>query len=82
MSYKVYILKSELKPRFYIGHTNNLENRLNCHNTGKVRSTKSYKPWKIIYTEEFENKKEAYKREMQIKSYKKGEAFKKLLTKD
>ncbi len=49
------------------------------HNLGKVKSTKFYKPWKVIYTETFNTKPEAYKREQQIKSYKSGEAFKKLI---
>jgi len=33
----------------------------------------------VIYTETFPSKSEAYKREVQIKSYKSGEAFKKLI---
>ena len=77
--YKIYILKSKIKNHFYVGHTNNLEKRLNSHNRGRVKSTKSCKPWKIIYTENFGNKHDAFKREKQIKSYKGGEAFKKLI---
>ncbi|MEK7652579.1 MAG: GIY-YIG nuclease family protein [Patescibacteria group bacterium] len=50
------------------------------HNLGKVRSTKAYKPWEIIYTEKRNDKKDAYKREKQIKSYKHGEAFEKLIS--
>jgi hypothetical protein len=45
----VYILKSLIKDRFYIGCTANLGNRLKEHNLGKTRSTKTYKPWKIVY---------------------------------
>jgi len=78
--YKAYILYSEQFDRYYIGHTDNLENRLNRHNKGYVKSTKPYRPWKVVHTEEFETKQEAYKREFQIKSYKKGAAFKKLVT--
>jgi putative endonuclease len=77
--YKVYILKSLKYIRYYIGHSANIEKRLTNHNSGKVRSTKAYKPWKIVYTENMINKKEAYKREKQIKSFKHGEAFKKLI---
>ena len=40
---------------------------------------KKYLPWKIVYTETFKTKSEAYKRELQIKSYKGGNAFKKLI---
>jgi len=77
--YKVYILQSLNNNRFYIGHTFNLENRLLCHNGGKVRSTKGGIPWKLIYTENYDNKSEACKRELEIKSYKSGIKFKKLL---
>lgn len=52
----------------YYGHIKNMASRLKRHNQGKVRSTKAYKPWKVIYTEEFETKSEAYKREMFFKS--------------
>jgi len=77
----VYILKSRLFGRFYIGHTKNLIKRLNQHNKNKVRSTKNKGPWEIVYTEKFKTKSEAYRREKQIKSYKRGEAFKKLFKK-
>ena len=79
--YHVYILASLLKDKYYIGHTANIENRINLHNKGKVRSTKSLRPWKLVYKEVFFSKNEAYKRELKIKSYKGGEAFKKLFKK-
>lgn len=75
----VYILKSKLYNRYYTGHTNDLDIRLERHNKGYVKSTKSYKPWIIVYTEKYQSKSEAFKREMAIKSYHHGEAFKKLL---
>lgn len=74
----VYILKSGSTGRYYIGHISNLQQRLKDHNRGKVRSTKAYRPWEIIYFEEYLTKSEAYNREMQIKSYKSGEAFRRL----
>ena len=37
------------------------------HNGGKNRSTKPFKPWKVIYTEDFNEKSEAYKREWFLK---------------
>ena len=77
--YEVYILKSLVKERYYTGHTQDLDVRLKRHNQGLVKSTKAYKPWKVIYSENAENKNDAYRREMKIKSYKKGEAFKKLI---
>jgi putative endonuclease len=77
--YFVYILKSQTYQRYYIGSTENKEKRLSNHNAGKVKSTKSYKPWEIIRIEKYDTKTEALKRERQIKSYKGGNAFKKLI---
>ena len=75
----VYIIKSLIVLRYYIGSTENVDRRLSDHNSGKVKSTKAYKPWEIVYLERFDIKSYALKREKQIKSYKSGNAFKKLL---
>ena len=77
--YYVYVLKSIEKSRYYIGHSSNLERRVSEHNAGKTRSTKAYRPWKLVYFEKFESKSEAYKREMEIKSHKSGIKFRMLL---
>ncbi len=79
MSYFTYILFSPISGRYYIGSTKNVTERLLRHNKGATRSTKPYRPWEIVYFEEFDKKTEARKRENQIKAYKNGEAFKKLL---
>lgn len=76
---ETYILKSEVYQRFYVGSSENAEKRLLDHNKGKVRSTKAYCPWKIVYCEGYSDRQTAYRRELQIKSYKSGEAFKKLV---
>ena len=67
MKYFVYILKSQKTNRFYIGCTANLEERLKKHNLGKTKSTKPYRPWMLFYKEEFDDKKNAYKREWHLK---------------
>ena len=77
--YFVYILKSLKVLRYYIGSSENVDRRLSDHNSGKVKSTKAYRPWKVVYLETFNIKSDALKREKQIKSYKSGNAFKKLL---
>lgn len=64
----VYILYSEFHTRFYVGMTDNIENRLNSHNPGFVKSTKPYLPWKIVYYESFPNRTEARIREKYLKS--------------
>ena len=77
--YFVYILKSLTVLRYYIGSSENVARRLSDHNSGKVKSTKAYQPWEVVYLEKFNIKSDALKREKQIKSYKSGNAFKKLL---
>ncbi|MBU2539872.1 GIY-YIG nuclease family protein [Patescibacteria group bacterium] len=66
--YYVYVLKSDKNGRFYIGSTNNIQRRLLEHNTGKSRYTKSTIPFRLIYKEIYETRKEAVKRERALKS--------------
>ena len=65
--YFVYIIKSLKYNRHYIGFTENLNERLRRHNKGDVKSTKFYGPWKLVYFEKFDNKKDARKREIFLK---------------
>jgi putative endonuclease len=44
----VYILQSQIEPtRYYVGITDELRNRLQHHNAGKVTHTSKYAPWRI-----------------------------------
>ena len=78
-TFVVYILQSLKDRGYYVGHTSNIERRLSEHNSGKTKSLKHRIPFAIIYTEKFRTRKEAKIRERQIKSYKGGEAFLKLI---
>jgi len=52
----------------YTGWTNNLEKRIADHNDGKgAKYTRARKPVTLVYYETFEEKKEAMKREYEIK---------------
>ncbi len=51
--YYVYILLNEEKTKTYTGVTDNVEKRLREHNAGKVKSSKPYCPYVIIYVESF-----------------------------
>ena len=64
---------------YYIGSSADVFKRLIFHNKGLQRSTKSRIPFKLIYSEELADKSAALQRERQIKNYKGGEGFKKLL---
>ena len=63
-----YILKSLKDNSFYYGSTQNLEDRLKIHNSGKGKYTRGNKPYKLHYHEEFETRKEAVARERFFKS--------------
>ena len=68
MNYYVYMLKSMgYKSVTYVGYTNNMNNRLKQHNTGKGAKFTRGRKWKIIYKEKFRSKKEAISREYYIK---------------
>ena len=58
----------------YTGWTNNIEKRLEDHNSGKgAKYTKARRPVELVYYESFETKEEAMRREWQIKQLKKSE---------
>ncbi|NOZ08236.1 MAG: GIY-YIG nuclease family protein [FCB group bacterium] len=64
----VYVLQS-LKQSFrYVGISRNYARRLKLHNAGKVKSTKHYRPFKVIYVEKQYSPGEARKREKYLKS--------------
>ena len=81
MSYCVYILQSQKDFGYYIGSSPDIPARLDYHNAGLQRSTKRRIPFIVVYSEEYQTKTEALAREKQIKSYKGGNAFKKLIEK-
>ena len=69
--FQVYILFSETLNKFYIGHSGeSLVGRLRKHLSEHKGFTSKAKDWKIVYSEKFKNKSEAYRRELQIKSWK------------
>ena len=52
----------------YVGYTNNLDLRLNKHNSNKgAKSTKGYK-WILIYSKKFKSKNEAMSFEYSLKN--------------
>ena len=70
MGHFVYILYSISRDRYYVGSTSDLEERLNRHNAGATTSTKSGRPWKVVYSEEFLTRSDSLKRENEIKRQK------------
>ena len=68
MQYFVYILECADKT-LYVGSTNNLEKRLHNHNNSKsgAHYTKIRRPVSLKYSESFQTKSEALKRECALK---------------
>ena len=75
----IYVLRSLKDEGYYVGITKNLNERIEKHNKGQVRSTKKRRPFVLIYKEEVVSYKEARDREKEIKSFKGGVQFKALL---
>lgn len=73
----VYILKCN-DGSYYVGHTNNVDARLNAHMQGEdCEYTALRLPVILVYAKEFETRDEAFKVERQIKKWsrKKKEAL-------
>jgi len=68
--YYCYILYSEKLDKFYIGSTSDLTGRLRRHNSSGRGFTSTGKPWEMVYSEPFNEKGAALKRELQLKSWK------------
>ena len=77
--FSIYVIYSVDFHCFYVGSTGDIERRLKEHNIGKNQSTKKFRPWVLVYKEDFVTKTEARKRENQIKGYKGGRAFHRLI---
>jgi putative endonuclease len=65
-----YILYSNKADKFYIGATENLEQRLAKHRNKNKGFTNQADDWQIVYSKEFQTKSEALAYERQIKSWK------------
>ncbi|WP_428235107.1 GIY-YIG nuclease family protein [Gracilimonas sp.] len=69
--HQTYIIYSENRDRYYIGSTSvGVAKRVERHNAGWSRSTKSGIPWVIKYVETFATKSEALAKERHIKKQK------------
>ncbi|MFQ6606010.1 MAG: GIY-YIG nuclease family protein, partial [Fidelibacterota bacterium] len=70
MQFVVYIMYSASRDRYYTGQTSDLSKRISQHNAGYDRYTRSGIPWELKYTEEYQTRREAMRREREIKAKK------------
>ena len=68
MRYYLYVLQSTRADRTYIGSSAEPDERLGSHNAGRVRSTKAWRPWQLVFLEEYQDRATAEKRERYLKS--------------
>ncbi|HEY9045822.1 MAG TPA: GIY-YIG nuclease family protein [Ohtaekwangia sp.] len=77
----VYVLVSLSRNYIYVGLTNNLQRRIGDHNYGYNKTTKPYRPFRVLITEQFNSRMEARVREKYLKSGVGKEFLKALLAK-
>ena len=65
--YTVYVMRSG-EGYVYIGQTNDINRRLAEHRSGKSKWTKRGSSWELMYSEEYQSRSEAMKREKWLKS--------------
>ncbi len=73
--YYIYILECS-DSTLYTWITTDIERRIKQHNwelTGWPKYTKPRRPVKLVYTEKYQNRSEATKREIKIKQLKKSQ---------
>jgi len=69
--YSVYIIRTE-NNKLYIGHTNNLKRRESehkWHHEGAKFIRDSHEKFEVVYTEKFDTRQQAMKREKQMKGW-------------
>ncbi len=65
--YITYIIFSPSINKFYTGHTEDLERRLEEHNRGKTSFSVQGKPWQLVFSKALYSRGEAMKLEKFIK---------------
>ena len=69
MPYYVYLIVSKVKKKTisYVGYTNNINNRINLHNSGKGAKFTKGKKWTLIYSKKYKTKRTAMIEEYKLK---------------
>ena len=75
----VYVLYSDKNNSFYVGFTRDLKKRFAEHNKGLNFSTKTYKPWVLLYYEAHSHEQDAGRRERYLKTTAGNMALKRML---
>jgi putative endonuclease len=68
MKYYSYVLRSLKNGILYKGSTQDIEKRINTHNSGKVEFSSKYMPWELVLFEEVQTRADAINREKWYKT--------------
>ena len=79
MSFFLYILKSKISDIYYTGQSENPPKRLSFHNSIEKGFTARYRPWRVVFQQEFSDRKKAKAAERKVKSWKSKRMIKKLI---
>ena len=79
MPFHVYILHSQTLDQYYIGHTEDLDDRIFRHNNSGSKATKKANDWKVVYKKEYSSRSEAMQTELAIKKKKSRKYIEKLI---
>ncbi len=75
----VYILQSKRNMRYYIGSTNNIEQRLRHHRSGSTPSTKRLGSMTLVFKQEYKSLRDARKIEKKLKRLKRRDYIDKIV---
>ena len=67
MSFFVYLLESESNGNYYVGQTNNMDERMERHNSGREKYTSVHRPWRLVGKLEKSTRSEAVILERKLK---------------
>ena len=66
--FTIYVIESEKDGIWYTGFTQDIERRIQEHNSGKSKFTSGHMPWRLIYSEMEKERVDARKKEKYLKS--------------
>ena len=77
--FQAYVIRSLSTRKYYIGSAADLQQRLEYHNTNKTKWTRGKGPWELVWSEAYETRSGAVRKEREIKAWKSRSYMEKML---
>jgi putative endonuclease len=74
----VYILQNA-KSSYYIGSTNNISRRIEEHERGNTQATQHKGPWRLVFSQEYDNLAKARRVEYKLKHLKRKDIIERII---